>query len=136
MLHTFDDVQGYETAKELAEATVKTLHTAIININKMFINNTASTRTSFPLTPITKMKALCVYLKRYIIINETRDIRLITSSNIQEMVLCFDSWIVEADDTDNIVKQKELNFDTKRLKYLEMTSKLSFVQQEDSVELS
>lgn len=38
------NVEAYESAKELAEATVKDLQTSNMNVNKMFENNSASTR--------------------------------------------------------------------------------------------
>ena len=109
------DVEGYEIA-ELSEATVKNLQTAIMNVNKTFVNSTASTRIYFPPTRITKIKELCVYIKRYIMIIEIPCIRLIATSNIQEMVACLDSQIVEADDIDDIIKQKELKSDPRKFK--------------------
>ena len=62
-----------------------------MNVNKPFVNSTASTRIYFPPTRITKIKELCVYIKRYIMIIDISRIRLIATSNIQEMVACLDS---------------------------------------------
>lgn len=87
-----------------------------MNVNKMFGNNTASTRIYVLPTRITKVKSFCVYLKRCIIINKIPHIRLITTSVNQDMVLCLDSWTIEADDTDDIIKQIELKFDPIKFK--------------------
>ena len=71
------DAEEQETAEELVEATVKDLQSAIEDINKMFGNKISSTITYSPLTRVSKMKSLYVYLKCYIVINEAPNIRII-----------------------------------------------------------
>ena len=99
------DMVGYETTKELAEATINNSQSVIENINKMFENNTISTRIYIHPSRISKIKLLCVFLKHCIIINETLDIRLISSEVIQAQILSLDSQTVNTDDTNGIMKQ-------------------------------
>ena len=48
MLHRSDGyMEGYESVEELTEATVNNLHTAIMNISKIFGNTYTSTRIHF-----------------------------------------------------------------------------------------
>ena len=49
-------------------------------------------------------------------INEIPDIRLIITTRIQEIVQCLDAQTVEVDDTDDIIKQKYLKFDSTNFK--------------------
>lgn len=135
MLYTFDECGRIRISRKLAEASVKDLLTSIMNVNKIFGNNPASTRIYFPLARITRIKSLCVYLHRWVMINKTPDIRLIVTSKIQEIILRLDSWTVGTDNTAVIVKQKKSSLNLLNLKYLEMVLQLSFAKQTDVVGL-
>ena len=102
--------EGYENAKDLLNTTLSDLKTAVENCNKLFGSLPANRRIYFPPNKISRLKALIVYLKRCDMINETPDIRLIDADKISEFVRKLPSWTEKSDDTDEIVKKKDITF--------------------------
>jgi len=110
------DEEGFETAADLALTVLKDLQTAIEYVNKLFGNVTGAGRIYFPPNRVTRIKALALYLKRCETINEIPDIRLIDLAKAQEFVLKFPSWNDKSDDTDDIVKNKDIKFEATKFK--------------------
>ena len=49
-------------------------------------------------------------------INQVPDVRLITLDKCQALVDCYTSWTEEGDDTDEVVKNKKINFNPIKFK--------------------
>ena len=110
------DEEGFETAADLVITDLKDLQNAIEYVNKAFGNKTGRDRIYFPPNRISRVKALAVYLKRCNTINAIPDIRLIDLAKVQEFVLKFPSWTGKADETDDVVKNKEVKFEPTKFK--------------------
>ena len=110
------DEEGFETAADLALTNLKDLQTAIEHVNKLFGNVTGAGRIYFPPNRVTRIKALAAYLKRCETINMVPDIRLIDLAKTQEFVLKFPSWNDKSDETNDIVKNKNIKFETTKFK--------------------
>ena len=108
--------EGYTTAAELSITVLKDLQAAVDNCNKLFGNLAAARRIYFPPNRIRRIKAIVVYFQRCITINQIPDIRLIDLNRINEFVLKYDAWTASSDDVDDIVKQKEIKFDSSKFK--------------------
>ena len=112
----FMDEEGFETARDLALARETDVKSTIDNVNKLFGSATGPNRIYFPPIKVARIKALCVYFRRCLMINQIPDIRLIDLTRCQEFVDCYNSWIEKQDDTDDVVKQKDLKFDPMKFK--------------------
>ena len=112
----FMDEEGFETARDLALARETDVKSTIDNVNKLFGSATGNDRIYFPPIKVARIKALCVYFRRCLMINQIPDIRLIDLARCQEFVDCYNSWTEKQDDTDDVVKQKDLKFDPLKFK--------------------
>ena len=110
------DEEGFETAADLVTTDLKDLQNAIDYVNKAFGNKTGAGRIYFPPNRITRVKALAVYLKRCHTINSIPDIRLIDLAKVNDFVLKFPSWTGKADETDDVVKNKDVKFEPTKFK--------------------
>lgn len=108
--------EGFETAADLVTTDLNDLQNAIEYVNKAFGNQTGAARIYFPPNRISRVKALAVYLKRCDTINAIPDIRLIDLTKIHEFVLKFPSWTGKSDETDDIVKNKDIKFEPTKFK--------------------
>ena len=112
----FMDEEGFESARDLALAREMDVKSTINNVNKLFGSATGTNRIYFPPIKLTRIKALCVYFRRYLMINQIPDICLIDLERCMEFVDCYTSWIEEQDNTNDVVKQKDLKFDPMKFK--------------------
>ena len=112
----FMDEEGFETARDLALARETDVKSTIDNVNKLFGSANGPNRIYFPPIKVARIKALCVYFRRCLMINQIPDIRLIGLARCQEFVDCYNSWTEKQDDTDDVVKQKDLQFDPMKFK--------------------
>ena len=108
--------EGYTTAAELSMTVIKDLQTAVDNCNKLFGNLPQARRIYFPPNRIRRVKAIVAYFRRCTTINQIPDVRLIDLPKINEFVLKYDAWTASSDDVDDIVKQKEIKFDSTKFK--------------------
>lgn len=112
----FMDEEGFETARDLALAREIDVKSTIDNVNKLFGSATGNDRIYFPPIKVARIKALCVYFRRCLMINQIPDINLIDLARCQDFVDCYNSWTEKQDDTDDVVKQKDLKFDPMKFK--------------------
>ena len=110
------DEEGFETAADLVITDLKDLQNAIEYVNKAFGKKTGADRIYFPPNHILRVKALAIYLKRCDTINVIPDVRLIDLAKVQEFVLKLPSWTGKADETDDVVKNKEVKFEPTKFK--------------------
>ena len=112
----FMDEEGFETARDLALARKEDVKSTIENVNKLFGSANGAGRIYFPPIKVARVKALCVYFRRCLMINQIPDIRAIDLERCQEFVDSYASWTEKQDDADDVVKQKDLKFDPMKFK--------------------
>ena len=110
------DEEGIDSAAELAAITMKDLQSTVDNVNKLFGNTTSGGRIYFAPNRISRIKAVGLFFKRCLTINTIPDIRLITLNKSLDCVLKLPAWTEKADDTDDIVKQKDITFEATKFK--------------------
>ena len=110
------DEEGIDSAAELAAITTKDLQSTFDNVNKLFGNTAGGGRIYFAPNRVSRIKAVGLFLKRCQTINVIPDIRLITLNKSMDCVLKLPAWIEKADDTDDIVKQKDITFEATKFK--------------------
>ena len=113
----FMDEEGFETARDLALASEADVKSTIENVKKIWFCNWTQPHLFFPIK-VARIKALCVYFRRCLMINQIPDICLINLARCQEFVDCYNSWTKKQDDTDDVIKQRDLKFDPMTFKTL------------------
>ena len=83
----FMDKEGFETAGHLALAHKSHVKATIDNVNKLFGSTTGNNRIYFPPIKVARIKALCVYFRRCLMINQIPDICLIDLARCQVIVI-------------------------------------------------
>ena len=110
------DVEGIDSATELTAITMKDLQSTFDNVNKLFGDTARRGRIYFAPNRATRIKAVGLFLERCLTINTIPDIRLITLNKSMDFVLNLPAWTEKADDTDDIVKQKDISFEATKFK--------------------
>ena len=105
------DEEGFDTARVFSFTRVKDIETSIENVNKLFGARTGAARIYFAPIRVARLRALCVYLKRCNTINQIPDIRLIDLVRCQGFMESYPAWVEKDNDTDDVVKQREIKFD-------------------------
>ena len=72
-------IEGFGSSRDLALTRVVDLKATVQNMNKLFRSSQRSgTKIYFPQIKVARIKALCVYLRRCLMINQILDVSLIT----------------------------------------------------------
>ena len=95
----FIDEEGFGSARDLALVRETGIKSTINNVNKLFGSAAGIICIYFPPIKVTRIKALFVYFRRCLMINQIPDIRLIDLETCIEFVDCYTSWIEEQDNT-------------------------------------
>ena len=87
----FMDEKGFETARDLALARETDVKSTIDNMNKLFVLANGISCIYFPPIKVTRIKALCIYFRRCLMINQIPNICLIDLARCLEFVDCYSS---------------------------------------------
>ena len=72
-------IEGFGSSRDLALTGVVDLKATVQKVNKLFeASQRSGTNIYFPLIKVARIKALFVYLRRCLMINQILDVRLIT----------------------------------------------------------
>ena len=82
----FMDEEGFETACDLALAHETDVKSTIDNVNKLFGSATGPNCIYFPPNKVARIKALCAYFRRCLMINQIPDICLIELARCRSLL--------------------------------------------------